>query len=77
VLPGAALFLLPKCPLCIAAWVAAGTGIALPMAVAGSVRPVLGIACVISAGLVARSAIARFRAAEGQRVGGGAPARAA
>ena len=65
-LPGAVAVLLPKCPLCIAAWVAACTGIALPAAVAGSVRPLLLIACVLSATLVVGAGIARWRFARSQ-----------
>ena len=53
-LPGALALLLPKCPLCIAAWVAAGTGIALPGTVAGSVRPCLAIACALLVSLALR-----------------------
>jgi hypothetical protein len=41
VLPGAALVLLPKCPMCIAAWLTAASGIAVPAAAAGGVRPMI------------------------------------
>lgn len=46
---GAAAILLPKCPLCIAAWVAAGTGVALPRVVADGIRPSLWIVCLVAA----------------------------
>ena len=59
--PGAVLALLPKCPLCLAAWIAASTGVGVPLMVAGSIRPVLVIACVLSAALLVRRAILRFR----------------
>ena len=63
-LPGAVLVLLPKCPLCLAAWIAACTGVALPTVVASSVRPSLVIASVLSASLLVRRAMGRFRSAE-------------
>ena len=58
-LPGAALILLPKCPLCLAAWIAATTGIALPATVTGSIRPSLIVACLLSATLLLRRARTR------------------
>jgi hypothetical protein len=61
VLPGAIAFLLPKCPLCLAAWIAAGTGIALPAIVAGGIRPFLVIACMLSASLLVRRAMGPFQ----------------
>src|SRR5689334_22171089 len=60
-LPGAALILLPKCPLCLAAWIAAGAGVALPAAVIATIRPSLTIVCILSALLLVRRAISRFR----------------
>ena len=56
-LPGVLAILLPKCPLCVAAWVAACTGVALPAMLAASVRPALAIACVLSAALLLRRLI--------------------
>lgn len=38
ILPGTALVLLPKCPLCLAAWLTAVTGIGVPVAMAARVR---------------------------------------
>jgi hypothetical protein len=38
ILPGAVLVLLPKCPLCLAAWLTVVTGIAVPAAAAAHVR---------------------------------------
>ncbi len=54
VIPAAIAILLPKCPLCIAAWIAAGTGVAVPTILAGSVRPVLAVVCVVSVLLLVR-----------------------
>ncbi|HJZ96240.1 MAG TPA: hypothetical protein VKE70_07020 [Candidatus Solibacter sp.] len=56
-LSGAAAILLPKCPACVAAWVAAGTGIALPTIVAGAIRPSLGVVCLVSVWLLVRRAL--------------------
>ena len=59
VLPGAAAILLPKCPLCLAAWFAAGTGIVLPAVLIDVIRPFLVIACILSAAFVLRRVVAR------------------
>lgn len=59
--PGAALVLLPKCPLCLAAWIAACTGVGVPAIVAGSVRPVLVFACVTTILLLLRRGVVRLR----------------
>jgi hypothetical protein len=41
ILPGAVLVLLPKCPLCLAAWLTAATGFGFPAAGAAWVRGML------------------------------------
>jgi len=50
-IPGVIAILLPKCPLCVAAWVAAATGVALPAIVTTHLRPALWILCALSAAL--------------------------
>ncbi len=50
ILPGAALVLLPKCPLCLAAWLGVVTGVGISAAAAGYVRGAIMVLCV--AGLV-------------------------
>lgn len=44
--PAALLALFPKCPACLAAWVAAATGLGLSFTTAGYLRILLGVACV-------------------------------
>jgi len=46
--PGAVLALLPKCPACLAAWVAFSTGIGLSLPAAANIRLFLMVACAAS-----------------------------
>jgi hypothetical protein len=46
--PGAILVLLPKCPACLAAYIAVATGIGLSIPAAAHLRWMLILACVIS-----------------------------
>ena len=66
IVPGAILALIPKCPICLAAYIALWTGLGLSVAAAANLRVLLFIACVISLGfLVARQTrrlIARLHA---------------
>jgi hypothetical protein len=53
------LLLLPKCPLCLAAWVTAATGIGIPAAAAAGVRGLMAVFCVAAVALAAAQCIRR------------------
>jgi hypothetical protein len=59
IFPAAALLLLPKCPLCLAAWLTFSTGIAFSAAGAAWVRWTFVVIAVAAAALVAAPAIRR------------------
>lgn len=48
VVPGILLLLVPKCPICLAAYISLGTGIGLSFATAKMVRTLLIVCCIIS-----------------------------
>ena len=63
VAPGLGLALIPKCPMCVAGYVAAVTGVGMSMAAAARLRWGLLILCVGALALVAtRTAVRLFRA---------------
>jgi hypothetical protein len=62
VLPGAGLALLPKCPLCVAAYIALATGIGISLPTAAYLRVTLVVVCVASLVLMAARRLRSFNA---------------
>lgn len=61
-LPGAVLALLPKCPLCLAAWLTLATGAAVSAGAAARVRGLALAICVSATALAAQTIWRRARA---------------
>jgi hypothetical protein len=63
VIPGVILALIPKCPACLAAYVAIATGIGLSMPAATYLRAGLLISCIAALGFLAARRVHRICAA--------------
>ncbi len=60
IVPGAVVALMPKCPACLAAYVAAGTGLGLSLATATRVRTLLLILCAAALLALVAKCLGRF-----------------
>ena len=62
IVPGALLAILPKCPLCLAAWLTVATGFSFSAGAAEWIRGILVLMCaVVLAGLIWRFVAANAR----------------
>ena len=60
ILPGAVLLLLPKCPLCLAAWLTVTTGVGVSAAAGDWLDGLIRIVCTAAIALIAAQIFRRY-----------------
>ena len=66
-IPGVLLVLLPKCPACLAAWIAVATGASVPVAAAARLNTIVVLLCVFSiAAMMVRFGLRRRATQDGR-----------
>ena len=66
--PGSLLILIPKCPVCLAAYVAAATGLGLSVPAASGLRMSLIVLCIASLAFLAARLVLRKRQRSNQPI---------
>lgn len=61
IIPGAILVVMPKCPACVAAYIALATGVGISFTAASHLRMLVLVLCIAALAYLVIAGIARFR----------------